>query len=138
MNCKRFLIASVVIFAVWVVARFVTDTIILGPTYESLKHLWRPDVMEKMWIPYAFELLAAFLFTYIFIQGREGKGIMEGVRYGIIMWLFVTIPWSHGYYAVIAIPYSLCLAWCASGLIQILVAGILVAAIYKPAAPRAA
>jgi hypothetical protein len=85
-----------------------------------------------------FELLVALLFTYIFIKGREGKGIMEGVRYGIIMWLFVSVPMSHAYYAVIAIPYSLCLAWCASGLIQILVAGILVAAIYKPAAPKAA
>jgi len=116
----------------------VVDNIILMSTYESLKHLWRPDMMDKMWIWFVLGLLVAFLFTYIFIKGREGKGLGEGVRYGIIMWLFVTIPMSHAFYALIAVPYSLCLAWCASGLIQFLVVGILVAAIYKPPAPKAA
>jgi len=138
MNSKRFLVASLVVFVAMQAMGFVVETLILMSTYEALKHLWRPDMMDKMWIWYVTGLLVAFLFTYIFIQGREGKGLMEGVRYGIIMWLLMSVPMSHAFYAVIAIPYSLCLAWCASGLIQFLVVGILVAAIYKPAAPKAA
>ena len=73
MNCKRFLIASLVVFAAWVAARFVTDTIILGSTYESLKHVWRPDVMEKMWISYALDLPVALLFTYISSRAARAR-----------------------------------------------------------------
>ncbi len=137
MNCKRFFAASIVVFVAVQLMEYVVNNVILMPTYESLKQLWRPDIESKMWMWYPLGLLTALLFTYIFIKGREGKGILEGVRYGIIIWLFASVPFSHAFYVMINIPYSLCLQWCGFGLIEMLVAGILVAAIYKPL-PKAA
>jgi hypothetical protein len=140
MNWKRFFIASVVVFVVVQAMDFVINNIILMAQYESLKELWRPDMGSKMWIMYLIGVMVAFLFTYIFIKGREGKGLAEGVRYGIIIWLFVSVPMSLGFWIMLPIPFKLALWWILFSLLEMLVAGILVAAIYKPAAaaPKAA
>jgi hypothetical protein len=140
MNCKRLIIATLVIFVLLNAIDYVVNTYLLASTYESpeLKKLWRPDMMSKLWIGYVFSLLTSLLFTYIFVKGYEAKGLLEGVRFGILIWLFMVVPVSHGYYVVLdKLPYSLCLQWCGYGLIEMLVAGILVAAIYKPAPAKA-
>jgi hypothetical protein len=105
---------------------------------ESLKALMRPDFASKAWVMYVFSALVALLFTYIFIKGREGKGIAEGVRYGIVMWLFITVPMNHSMWAMMAIPYATIFRWMLFGLLEMLIAGILVAVIYKPLAPAKA
>jgi len=79
-------------------------------------------------------VLVALLFTYIFIKGREGKGIAEGVRYGIIIWLFVNVPMSVGMWVLLPIPYMIIIQWMLFSLLEMLIAGILVAVIYKPLA----
>lgn len=139
MNCKRLIIASLVIFVLVNAIDYAVNTYILASIYESpeLKKLWRPDMMSKMWIGYVFSLLTSLLFTYIFVKGYEAKGLLEGVRFGILIALFVVIPMSHSFYVVLPIPYSLALQWCIYGTIEMLVAGILVAAIYRPAAAKA-
>ena len=82
--------------------------------------------------PVGIGALAALLFTYIFIKGREGKGISEGVRFGIIIWLFVNVPMGASIWVFLPIPYMIIVRGLLFGLLEMLVAGILVAVIYKP------
>jgi hypothetical protein len=138
MNCKRFWIASLVIFVVFRALDYAIDNYLMASAYEAVKSVWRTDMMSKMWISYPFALLTSILFVYIFVKGYEAKGLLEGVRFGIVMALFIVIPVSHSFYVVLPVPYSLALQWCIYGTIEMLVAGILAAAIYKPAAPKAA
>ena len=58
---------------------------------------------------------------------------MEGVRYGLIIWAFFSIPSIYGQYMVYPLPYSLALKWVFSDLFVFLVLGILVSLLYKPA-----
>lgn len=132
MNCKRFIIASLSVFVAIQAMEFLINWIILMPQYEALKEMWRPDMSSKMWIMYPIGLLVAFLFTYIFVKGREGKGLAEGVRFGLIIWLFVAVPMSLGYWVMFPIPFKLALWWIIFSLIEYIIAGLLVAAIYKP------
>jgi hypothetical protein len=138
MNWKRLFVASVVIFIVLEAIDFVVDSVLLKSAYESLKSLWRPDMASRMWVLYIVGLLISFLFTYIFIKGREGKGIAEGVRFGIIIWLFVSVPMDLSLWVIFPIPHKLVLDWILFSLFEMLVAGILAAAIYKPLAPAKA
>ncbi len=138
MNCKRFFAAGIVVFVVIEAMEFVINNYLMMASYEALKTIWRPDMMEKMWIFHPVMLLSTLLFVYIFIKGREGKGICEGVRYGLIMWLFVSVPYSLSLYVTLPIPFTLSVKWLAIGFVEMLVAGVLAAAIYKPAAPKAA
>ncbi len=138
MNWKRFVVASLVIFAVDAALSTVIDRLILMRDYEKLNSLWRPDIMSKAWMSYLIGLLVAFMFTYIFIKGREGKGIQEGIRFGIIIWLFMTVTFSLNMWFLFPIPFGLAIKWILYGLFTNLVDGILAAVIYKPPAPAAA
>lgn len=132
MNWKRFLLASLVTYAVVQTMDFVINEVFMKSANELLKGLWRPQMTSRMWLMYVIGVLVALLFTYIFIKGREGKGITEGIRYGIIIWLFVSVPTNVSLWVLLPIPYIIILRWMLFGLLEMLVAGILVAVIYKP------
>ena len=135
MNWKRFLVASLVTYVVVQAMDFVINEVFMKSANESLKSLWRPDMMSRIWVMYAFGAVVALLFTYIFVKGREGKGISEGVRYGIIIWLFVGVPMSLSMWVLLPIPFRIIFQGMLFSLLEMLIAGILVAVIYKPLAP---
>jgi hypothetical protein len=110
----------------------VVNRVFMKSAYESLKGLWRPDMMSRMWVMYLIGVLVALLFTFVFIKGREGKGISEGVRFGIIIWLFVNVPMGASMWVLLPIPYMTVARGLLFGLLEMLIAGILVAVIYKP------
>lgn len=134
MNWKRFFVASLVIYVVVQAMDFIVNEVFMKSAYESLKGLWRPNMASRMWLIYVFGVLVALLFTYVFVKGREGKGIAEGIRFGVIIWLFVTVPMNVSMWVLLPIPYAIILRWMLYGLLEMLVAGILVAVIYKPLA----
>ena len=138
MNWKRFLTASLAVFVVIQAIDYIMDTIVLNKDYESLQTFWREDTVSRIWLAYVMALLISFLFTYIFVKGREGKGIPEGVRFGIVIWLFAIVPLYHTLWVFVSIPYALIFRWTLFGLLQTLVAGIIVAAIYRPIVPSKA
>ena len=106
MNGKRFLVASAVTYVVVQAMELVINNVLMKSANESLMSLWRPNMMSRIWVMYAVGVLVALLFTYIFVKGREGKGIAEGVRYGIIIWLFVSVPMSVSMWVLLPIPIS--------------------------------
>jgi hypothetical protein len=127
---KKILIGFVVVFIAMMVMSFIVDGLILGSTYESLKNLWRPDMQSKMWIYYVIMVVGSFFFSFIFSKGYEGKGIMEGVRYGLYIGIWMSIGMAYGTYAMIAIPYSLALQWFIYGVIQYVIYGVLLALVF--------
>jgi len=132
MNRKRFIWASIVVFLAFEIIDAIVHLGILSKEYEALRPMWRPDLMSKIWIFPVGSLVLAFLFTYIFVKGYENKGIAEGVRYGLIIGLFATIPYAFYEYAMFPFPFSLCLQWFIYGMIEYIICGIIAAAIYKP------
>jgi hypothetical protein len=134
MNWKKLFIAFIVIFIVGQVLMLIIHGLILDPIYERLAELFRPeeDMMSKMWIGYVTSLIFSFFFVYIFARGYEGKGIMEGVRFGLIIGCFWTIPSVYGQYMVYELPYYLVLQWLLYDFATLVILGILAALIYKP------
>jgi hypothetical protein len=138
MNWKRLLPAALAVFVAVQASDFALNTLFMKSANEQLKSLWRPDMASKMWLMYVFGALGALLFTYIFVKGREGKGLAEGIRFGLIMWLFIIVPMNVAWWVMLPIPQFVLVRWILFGLLEMLVAGILVATIYKPAAPAKA
>ncbi len=132
MNWSKFFIAFVVIYVVGGILNYLIHGVLLMETYESLSQLWRPDMDRLMWLQFVTPLFICFFFIYIFVRGYEGKGIMEGVRFGLIIWAFASIPMTYGQYMIYPLPYSLVWKWLISDLVSFLVFGVLVAVIYKP------
>jgi hypothetical protein len=131
MRFKRLIIATIAVFLSLEAMDFVVHNIILMSTYESLSHLWRPDMGSKMWIFVLATLVTSFLFVYIFSKGYENKGVMEGVRFGIVAGLFMTVMGNCGSYVYLPIPLSLAVKWFVFGMVEFIICGAVAALIYK-------
>jgi len=135
MNWKRLLLAALVAFIFLQLTDFLIHGVILEDIYQILaeRGVFRSDaeMYRYTWVEILMTLLFSFFFTYIFVKGYEGKGVLEGVRYGIIIgffWIFIN---AYGAFVILPIPYGLVWYWIISGFIQTIIAGILVALIYK-------
>ena len=135
---KKVLIGFVVVLIAMIVMSFIVDGIILGSTYASLSSVWRPDMQSKMWIFYIVMIVSSFFFSFIFSKGYEGKGILEGVRYGLYIGIWTSVSMAYGTYAMIAIPYSLALQWFLYGVIENVIYGILLSLVFGKKQPAAA
>ena len=132
MNIKRFIGASIAVFFAFQIVDSIIHIFILSPVYDTLKDLWRPDMMDKMWIMYSTSLVFSFLFVYIFTKGYEGKGIAEGIRYGLLIGLLMNVVGIFNQYVVYPIPFSLAIQWFIFGMIEFVIIGIVTSLIYKP------
>lgn len=137
MNWKNFFITFVVIYILGGLLNYIFHGVLLSGTYEALTGVWRPDMDSLMWVQMVTALFLSFFFIYIFAKGREGKGWMEGLRYGLVIWAFLSIPSIYGQYMVYPIPYSLVLKWLFSDLVVMVILGITVSLLYKPAEDKA-
>jgi len=134
MNLKRFLLAAVGVFVVGRVLDYLIHWVLLRTDYEATQQLWRTEAEMKTGLLLIVGAITALLFVYIFTKGYEGRGLLEGVRYGLIIGLFVSIPMAYNSYAVMPIPYSLALEWFLYGLAEYIILGIVAAALYRPKA----
>ena len=133
MNKRNFILTSIIVFVVYEVVNNIIHVLILSGAYQVLSEVWRPDMMQKMWIMYVTALIFSFLFVYIFSKGYEGRGIQEGIRYGLIIGLLMNVVGMFNQYAVYPLPFGLVIQWFIYGVIQFILCGIVAAALYKPA-----
>jgi hypothetical protein len=89
-------------------------------------------MMGMMWMMWIAGLVWALIFVYVFAKGYEGKGIMEGIRFGLLIGVFFSLPMSLGTYSSMPIGFGLAAAWFIFGVITITIHGIIAALIYKP------
>ncbi len=127
---KKVLTAFVAVFILMEVLGFIMNGVIMGEAYQSLQNVWRPDMQRLWWVFQVVMLVGAFFFSFIFSKGFEGKGLMEGVRYGLYIGIWMGIGFAYGTYAMVAIPYSMALAWFVYTIVEYVLAGILAAAIF--------
>jgi hypothetical protein len=135
MNVKRFVLACVAVYVTYQVLGFVIHTVLLGETYGSLASVWRPEaeLMSKMWIMYLTSAVWTVLFCYIFTRGYEGKGSVEGIRYGLLIGLMIGIPYAYESYMIYPITLGLAHAWVVATLVVAVACGLVLALVYKPA-----
>lgn len=129
---KKLWLGFIAVFVITFALDYLIHNVILSPIYssEALKQIWRPDMESKMWIFPVTGIFFSFFFTLIFSKGYEGKGIVEGVRYGLYVSLMVNIPAAYSTYAMFPFPYSLALQWFLYGTVELIIAGVVLAMIY--------
>ncbi len=128
---KKVWVGWIAVFVVLEILDYVVNSLILGPNLESVKNLFRSDMGSMIWVYSVITLIGSFFFSFIFSKGYEGKGIWEGVRYGLYIGIWMSVGMAYGTYAMIAIPYSLALQWFIYGVIEYIIAGIVLALIFK-------
>ena len=127
---KKVLIGFVVTFILLEVLDILVHGVILMGAYQATQNIWRPDMMQKMWILHIVKIVSSYIIAFIFSKGYEGKGILEGVRYGLYIGVLMSIGMAYGTYAMIAIPYSLALQWFIFGVIEYTIVGIALSLVF--------
>jgi len=138
MNTKKLLVTFIVVYVLLEVMSYIIHGVILSSTYEmeEVKAAFRPEaeMNSNMWIVWVTDIIWSFFFVFFFAKGYEGKGIMEGLRFGFYMGLFWALVSSYQSYAFVPMPYSLAFQWFIFGMIEMLILGVVAALIYKPVA----
>ena len=131
MNTRRFIVASIAVFVTLQAIDWLVHGLLLAGWYAELKGLWRAEMMDLMWVMALGSLFFSFMFVFIFTRGYEDKGIAEGARYGLYVGLLIFVSGMLGQYAMYPIPLGLALIWLAYGIVEMIIAGIVTAALYK-------
>lgn len=139
MNMKRFLLAVVVGFLFVLGSDFLIHGVWLAGDYKASSGVWRPDAdMQAAFFPWIVgaQVLAALSFVLLWAKGFAGRDLGTGAIVGLYMGMFQSI-WALVNYAVIPIPRAVAIKWFLVGILQAILLGIIVAAIYKPATASA-
>lgn len=128
---KRFWISGVVVSIAALLLGFVVHEVLLGSDYKALATLYRSEAESQNYIGYmiAAHVLIGFAMTWIYRQGIDTSKspISQGLRFGLAMALFSTIPGYLIYYAVQPLPSSLVHKQMILSTIAMLLLGVLVA-----------
>jgi len=132
MNFKRYVLAVLAVFAAFQLFDYLEHTLLLGAVYQAAEGIWRADMMSLMWVMILTSVLFSILFVTVFIKGYEGRGLMEGVRYGLLIGLLMNGVGMFNQWVVYPLPLMLVVQWFVCGMIRFVIYGMLAAAIYRP------
>jgi hypothetical protein len=134
---KRFILAFIAAYVFIFFWGWLLNGVVLKDVYAETPTLWRPQ-SEMMalfhWIIIG-QALIVFAFVMIYASGFAGGGVAAGIRLGILLEI-AAIGMRVGFYAVQALPGKLIVYGSLSGLIEMVIVGAIVGAIYKPAPAR--
>lgn len=134
---KKFFVAWVVVFVVWMAGSFVVHGVLLGAEYAKLPNLFRPESDAQNYFPLMIlaHVILAGAFVWIYRQGREDKpAVAQGLRFGLAVALLTVVPTYTIYYVVQPMPGAMVVKQIVFDGILLLVLGVVAAALSKPRA----
>jgi hypothetical protein len=126
-------------FTVCVIAVFVVQAIVAGGLHACLEHrlhaapgFFRPEENEKLGIYLVSRVVFVALFVWLFFRTNREHRPHGGVRFGLLIWCFYTIPMTAGLWCFIQMPVSLATAWIVIGLAELTAGGAVLGLLQGP------
>jgi hypothetical protein len=135
---KKFILAFIAAYIFLFFWGWLLNGLVLKDVYAQTPNLWRAqsEMMSLFhWIIIG-QALVVFAFVMIYASGFASGGVIAGIRLGILLEI-AAIGMRLGFYTVQPIPGKLVFYGSAAGLVEMIIVGAMVGAIYKPAAARA-
>ena len=104
---KKFAIAWLAIFVVWMFGSFIVHGLLLHDDYARLPNLFRPEADAQQYFPLMIlaHVIMAGAFAWIYARGVEAKPWLgQGIRFGIGIALLTVVPTYTIYYVVQPMP----------------------------------
>jgi len=130
-HVKRCLGSVLVVFVVFQIIEFVVHGLILSGTYASLANLWRPNMMDFMWIMTLVSLLFTIMFVYFYTHKIKVHTAKSGLEYGLIIGFMMGIYAGFGTYPMYDIPLTLACQWTFFVMLQYAVGGLVLGAMHE-------
>ena len=132
MNAKKFILASIAVTIFIMAFDFLYHGMLMASTYEQTASLWRPhEVMNDYMVWMALgQIIMSVGFVALFTKAFKRGGIAEGAIYGLLV-AIIFIGTNLIMYAVAPYPIGMVINWIVGTTIQLVLAGIIVALIYR-------
>lgn len=130
MKLGRYASAVAAVFVAQAIVAGVLQVAWLDGLYDD-PAFFRSEGDERLGPYFASRLLFVTLFVFLFVRSRRGGGWVEGLRFGVLVWLFYSVPMTVGFWAFVRTPAGLALGWILVGLAEMLVGGAVVATVYR-------
>ena len=133
---KRFWIAGIAASVLFFILGFIVHGVLLTNDYMQIKSMFRPEAeaMANMPTMILAHVIMGFAFAWIYSRGvSNAPWAMQGLRFGIVMVLLVTVPWYLIYYSVQPWPAAITAKQIIFDGISLVITALVVAFIYKPA-----
>ncbi len=130
-NMKPILSGAAGVFVSMSLYDFITHKYILTELYEKVPHVWRPEMDSKLWIFAIVYLVSAYFFTHMFHRGFMSFGVEEGVRFGLMVGMWISTITAYGSYIIFPISYEIAVHWWLYSVLGFVLHGIVVALVFK-------
>ena len=134
MNVKRLIVAGIVASVLFLVLDAVFGVVggLIGESVFGLSS-GQPDE-SKMMISPVFELINGFMLVAVYAvicSSLPGEGWKKGISYGLIVWGLRVVMWAFSTYMMTDMSPILIGITVVTGLIEVLILCVVVAAIYR-------
>lgn len=132
MNTKRYVLASLGVAVFIFIYGWVVHGILLADFWaeQLVEGAMRPPGEEVLWAIVVSCLLQGYALAFIFTRGYQNLGIMEGVRFGLLIAWFIAaiyvLQFALSPISMTTMVYGLII----DGIMYI-IAGVILAALYK-------
>ena len=136
---KRFVFAFIAAYVFLFLWGWLLNGVFLKDVYAQTPNLWRSqsEMMSLFYWIIIGQAQIVFAFVLIYASGFASGGVIAGIRLGILIEI-AAIGMRLGFYAVQPIPGKLILYGSIGGLVEMIIVGAIVGAIYKPVTSRTA
>ena len=135
MNVSRLALAAVAATVFDVVYGFLVYGTLLASAFNRHAAVYRSAETGPGYLPLMFAgvLVASFAAAMIYAKGYEGgSGAAEGVRFGLLLGVFVVAAFAGVNYAVLNIGRHLALMAAAAGFVEWTAIGTIIGLVYRP------
>jgi hypothetical protein len=136
MNTKRLIVAGIAASVLFLVLDAVLGMAggFIGAQVFGLPFEQPPGIEAKMKFGLIFELINGFMLAVIYAvihPSLPGRGWKKGISYGLIVWGLRVVMWAFSTYMMTDMaPVSIVIN-VVTGLIEVLILGIVIAVVYK-------
>lgn len=138
MDKTRWVLTAVAVAVATTILDLFFHSIVLSGAYAQIASTMRPQEAMGRLMPlgWASTLILSFILVYLYHRGYEGKGspLAEGLRFGLVIGLFSSIPMAAWCYVVFPISPTVAIGWFLITMIDMLAAGAIVGLLYRRAA----
>jgi hypothetical protein len=136
MNVKRLIVAGIVASVLFLVLDMMLGAVggliaanVLGVPFDQ-----PPGIEAKIKLGLLFELINGFMLALIYAviyRCLPGQGWQKGISYGLIVWGLRVVMWAFSTFMMTDTPPALIAITVVTGLIEVLILGVVIAAIYQ-------
>ena len=135
MNYTRIVIAALAATVVDGLYGFLVWGKLLAGEFGRYPEIYRPgDDVSAFPLMFAGILVGMFFAAWIYAKGYQGgSGLAEGLRFGVVMGLFIAAYFAGVDYGTMRIGKKMAMTYVCGGFGEWLLVGLVIGLVYKPA-----